>query len=385
MKMLNKKGFVLVETLIVTAFVVTLFIIVYQNVIPYIGEYEKMSSYDDVDSVYASNLMKQVIIKYADLNYIDTQLKNNTYVNISDCSNSLIYRDQDYCLKVKNTLGISNDDYILLTRYDISSFREEVKKNDFFDSGKLSNFRSYINTVSNLDTFYDPSDNTKQVSGKYRLFMTRTVTNSDLSTSMKYVNIGVFLGNYTRYYAGDMITFNPGGGDRNFYVLKDSSSKESTLTLILANNLGDSINFNSTGVSGNPDTLLSYLKQMTDTWVNTKSLTSSNQFSSSDGYTIYYNNYHARLLDENDIYNLLGCRVSKKCFDVGSLFETNLSNTKFLYDNLNNNGYWLASTVNNNSGFAWTVQNGKLAPMEITGTNNIGLRPVIVIDKDKLK
>ena len=61
MKMLNKKGFVLVETLIVTAFVVTLFIIVYQNVIPYIGEYEKMSSYDDVDSVYASNLMKQVI------------------------------------------------------------------------------------------------------------------------------------------------------------------------------------------------------------------------------------------------------------------------------------------------------------------------------------
>ena len=191
MKMLNKKGFVLVETLIVTAFVVTLFIIVYQNVIPYIGEYEKMSSYDDVDSVYASNLMKQVIIKYADLNYIDTQLKNNTYVNISDCSNSLIYRDQDYCLKVKNTLGISNDDYILLTRYDISSFREEVKKNDFFDSGKLSNFRSYINTVSNLDTFYDPSDNTKQVSGKYRLFITRTVTNSDLSTSMKYVNIGV--------------------------------------------------------------------------------------------------------------------------------------------------------------------------------------------------
>ena len=31
MKLLNKKGFILVETLIVTLFVLTLFILVYQN------------------------------------------------------------------------------------------------------------------------------------------------------------------------------------------------------------------------------------------------------------------------------------------------------------------------------------------------------------------
>ena len=56
MKLLNKKGFILVETLIVTLFVLTLFILVYQNLVPSLGEYERMSSYDDVDSVYATNL-----------------------------------------------------------------------------------------------------------------------------------------------------------------------------------------------------------------------------------------------------------------------------------------------------------------------------------------
>ena len=42
MKLLNKKGFALVETLIVTTFVMTIFIFVYQNLVPLIGEYEKI-------------------------------------------------------------------------------------------------------------------------------------------------------------------------------------------------------------------------------------------------------------------------------------------------------------------------------------------------------
>ena len=42
MKLLNKKGFILVETLIVTLFVLTLFILVYQNLVQSLGEYERM-------------------------------------------------------------------------------------------------------------------------------------------------------------------------------------------------------------------------------------------------------------------------------------------------------------------------------------------------------
>ena len=74
MKLLNKKGFILVETLIVTLFVLTLFILVYQNLVPSLGEYERMSSYDDVDSVYATNLFKQSLLRYGNMDYITSYL-----------------------------------------------------------------------------------------------------------------------------------------------------------------------------------------------------------------------------------------------------------------------------------------------------------------------
>ena len=58
MKKLNKKGFVLVETLIVTVFVVALFIVIYQATVPALGELEQQNRYDDIDSVYYSNIYK---------------------------------------------------------------------------------------------------------------------------------------------------------------------------------------------------------------------------------------------------------------------------------------------------------------------------------------
>ena len=188
MKLLNKKGFVLVETLIVTVFVMTLFTVVYQTVIPYMGEYEKMSSYDDIDSIYASNLLKQMITRYANTKYIDEYLENNTYIQMNDCSNKNLYINSNYCTKLQENLGISDSDYVFITDYNIADFRKEVKKDEYFDSGNLSNFRSYIDTVSDTEGFYENNTDTETI-GKYRLFITRTVTEADQSTTLKYVNI----------------------------------------------------------------------------------------------------------------------------------------------------------------------------------------------------
>ena len=52
MKKLNKKGFVLAETLIVTVFVMTIFTLLYVNFFPLLGEYAKREFYDDIDSKY---------------------------------------------------------------------------------------------------------------------------------------------------------------------------------------------------------------------------------------------------------------------------------------------------------------------------------------------
>lgn len=390
MKLLNKRGFILVETLVVTLFVVTLFILVYQNLVPSIGEYESLSIYDDIDSVYASSLFKQSLLRYGNMDYIDSYLESHTYLNITDCNDTNIYKNSKYCGKLKKALNISDNDYIFITNYNIHDFREKVKIDEFFDSGKLTNFKNYIGTVKDTESFYDSENSDNTLIGRYRLFMTRTVTNVDQTTSFRYSNLGIYTGNYKRYNMGELVTFAPGTttGNMNFYVLKNSPSTENTVTLILDRNIGNTTAFNTTGNIGVPDLALAVLKQNTDSWNNVNTFTASNQYISNSGYTISYNGYHARLLEPNDIYEIFGSRIDKNYFNDNTLFSLlfNDESLNFLSDQLTgSNGYWMANMVSGNEEMVWTIQDKKITPEFISNSSSIGVRPVIVVSKDKLK
>lgn len=389
MKLFNKKGFILVETLVVTLFISIVFILVYQNLVPSIGKYQAMVSYDDIDSVYASNLWKQSLLRYGNMDYIDSYLQDHTYLNISDCSDSNIYNNEQYCQKIKKILNILEDDYVFITDYNIHNFRKVVKKDNFFDSGKLSNFRNYIATVSDKDSFYNENDGNAVLVGKYRLFLTRTVTNADQSTSLKYANLGIYTGKYKHYNMGEVVTFAPGTttGNMNFYVLKNSSSSENTVTLILDRNIGPTTAFNSTNTGGIPNLALAVLKDSTSTWDNVIPFTSSHQYIS-NGYTISYEGYQARLLEPNDIYETFGNRLQKDYFEKDTLFPIPFhdNSLNFLCNELSNtSGYWMANTVLANSEMAWVVQNEKITPIFISNSSDIGVRPIVVVSKDKLK
>lgn len=387
MKMLNKNGFILVETLIVTLFVLTIFILVYQNLVPSIGTYQSMTNYDDVDSVYAANTFKQGLLKYGNLDYINEYLASNTYLDITDCSNTDIYKNTTYCEKLKKNLSITDDDYIFITNYDISSFRTTVKEKEFFDISKLSGFRDYISTVSNTESFYNKD--TSEIVGKYRIFMTRTVTNSDQTTTVKYVNLGVYTGSYKRYNMGEVVTFSPGTnqGTSQFYVLKNSSSYESTVTLILDHNIGTNTSFNSTGNIKEPDTVLSILKENTKNWDKVNLLTANDTYKDGNGYTISYNGYRARLLEPNDIYTIFGTTIDHTWFNNNTFFSVDftMEAINFLSNGLSNsNGYWMANMVAGNTEMAWTIQDKKIKPVLIN-TENIGVRPIVVVSKDILE
>lgn len=49
---MNKKGFVLVETLVVVIFVLLIFTILYNSAVPLLGKYQQLSYYDDLDTTY---------------------------------------------------------------------------------------------------------------------------------------------------------------------------------------------------------------------------------------------------------------------------------------------------------------------------------------------
>ena len=381
----NKKGFILVETLIVTIFVMTLFMYVYQNVIPNMGKYEKMSHYDDIDSIYASNLIKHLITRYANTAYIDEYLKDNSYIIMNNCEDNNLYINSSYCSIVQKNLNVSADDYIFITTYDISEFKKEVLKSDFFDSGKLSNFRDYIYTVPKVETFYSNKKD-ENIIGKYRLFITRTITEADYSTTTRYANIGIYTGEYQKYIMGEKVEFDPGTGTKTFYVLKNSPSTESTVTLILGENLANSnIMFNDTNTASRPNTVLKVLYEGTKDWTNVTPYTTE-KYVSVDGYTIPYNGYRARLLTEKDLLSVLGCKNDSTCFDYTEAFEVEFDQEKlsWLIANLGDNGgYWTASTIPETKTYAWTIKKGKVSPTLYTDTT-IGVRPVITISKEKL-
>ncbi len=204
MKRIGNRGFILVETLIVAVFIMTIFILIYRNSVPMIGKYEELSHFDDLDSVYAANMVRKMVTNYLSFEQIDSLLSTATYADISDCGNSNLYTDASYCTKLKENLQIENDDVIFITRYNLSeavplsgkSFRDTVKENVLFDSGSLSNFREYIRTVPDNESFYNPSNISNKAIGVYRLFITRSVRLSDGTTQTKYANIGIYKTTY---------------------------------------------------------------------------------------------------------------------------------------------------------------------------------------------
>ena len=444
MKKLNKKGFVLVETLIVTVFVVALFIVIYQATVPALGELEQQNRYDDIDSVYYSNIYKKLINRYANTSLIDTYLTDSThdyYMDITDCNvkvnDSYVYNNREYCEFVKSNIGMGSNDKVLVTSYNITNFRNKAKTLDYFDTGILSNFRDYLQTVPSVEHFYEKKKNDSVVDGKYRLFFIREVKETDGSLTMRFANIGVYSGRYENYFQGELVKFDPGDGEKDFYVLHDSSSTENVVTLILANNLILSANpyFNCTGKFVVPDqehsplipayrtdieidnrcstvevpsiiaalaiqadpkeyahavdntnTLLVDFKNATDAWVNTLPI-NPNSYVASAGYTIDYSNFKARLLNVNDIKELLRCsdNSEEKCFEVDNAYTVTLDSNilAWLFNGLiGDSGYWTAESVTGSNMYAWAIRNGRIDPVIISDHTNIGIRPVIEVSKD---
>lgn len=138
---MNKKGFVLVETIITAVFVLGLFSFIIANVLPVIGEYEKATEYDSIESIYNAHLIRKMILK-SEENKVERLLKlpcgdgKNYY--LFDGTDICVYlSNENYCraLLSRNYLDVKE---ILITSYDIKDAFVQASKN--FDRG----LREYI-------------------------------------------------------------------------------------------------------------------------------------------------------------------------------------------------------------------------------------------------
>lgn len=134
MKKMNNKGFALVETLIVSAFVMGIFSLMFTNFYPMIGEYEKRENYDDIDSVYKTYYLKNKIEQC----FTDTP--NNVINNVFPQSTSLV-KNKDDCHDSLNAMANKfKVNKIILTNYNISDIKNSISISDSY-------FKDYVSSL----------------------------------------------------------------------------------------------------------------------------------------------------------------------------------------------------------------------------------------------
>lgn len=180
---LNRRGFALVETLVVSAFVMGIFTLLYTNYYPLIGEYEKRENYDNIDMVYKTDIIKKFIMKNKQkplsINAINQQL--TTSKSFCKYFQSLQYPDQ--CTELWKVLKVNS---ILLTTYSLKERKEKIRGN----SNISQSIKEYVDYLPNYD--HNPYKYTGRIIVEYK----ESVNGADESseyTVYKYATLGVDL------------------------------------------------------------------------------------------------------------------------------------------------------------------------------------------------
>lgn len=177
-KKVNKKGFVLVETLIVGVFIMGILSLLYTNFFPLIGEYERYRNYDTVESIYIAHWARMIALKGLP-NSIYGTVKNNGYLDISDCS---LYTESNSYLDCSSYKAINGISKIYLTPYSTSTLKKYVRE----DSSPFS--RSFKEYIAYLPT-YSKNTSKTPATGYYRVIV-EYVSND----TYKYGTIEVYKG-----------------------------------------------------------------------------------------------------------------------------------------------------------------------------------------------
>ncbi len=122
MKKNNDKGFVLAETLIVTAFVAGVLIFIFIEFTAISRNYEESYNYNTVENLYSLNNIKEYIISdYEAFSNIKENLNSQKSINLTDC---VLFTNKDYCSKL----------------FELEQIKNIIITNNYFDSNDLSEY-----------------------------------------------------------------------------------------------------------------------------------------------------------------------------------------------------------------------------------------------------
>ena len=142
MKKINNKGFALLETVIVSVFIVSIFTFVYTSVVPLIGRYEELSHDYNIESVYKLYYIRDAI--YKDSNYKKIVSSRYKEISVDD------FNDKNYFNSLVTSLF--GDDEYRICYIRLLKNRASSAINDLSIKGS---FKKYIINVSDKQTSSD--------------------------------------------------------------------------------------------------------------------------------------------------------------------------------------------------------------------------------------
>lgn len=138
---MKNKGFVLVETIVTAVFVLGLFVFIVANIIPLVGDYDRESDYDTIETIYDMHMIRKMILK-SDYSKVESlvNLPAEGYFIFENQDICLYLSNENYCKKLlsRNYLDIRK---IIVTNYTISD--DFVNRSDKFDRA----MREYIKVM----------------------------------------------------------------------------------------------------------------------------------------------------------------------------------------------------------------------------------------------
>ncbi len=198
---INKKGFALVETLIVSVFVMTMFTLMYTNFFPIMGEYERRQNYDDIDSLYKTFLVKRMVesVDFKAGNDIKNAITSSKYImyNVEEETNAnntckvLVNQDSvEYCTNLMVELGATR---VVFSRYQLEDLKNYVKTENGINV--LGNdFCDYIKTQP---YFSNNSNNPKNFQYRVIVVYKKTINEESViyrgKTIISYSTLGVVM------------------------------------------------------------------------------------------------------------------------------------------------------------------------------------------------
>lgn len=147
MKNINKNGFVLAESIVVGVFIITLLTFLILNILPLIGDYERIEKYDNIDNKYNTHLIRKMIL----LEYDHSDISN--ILSIGSNGYSSYPNITDFCSKFKNNGEYCNtllsSDYLNVKSIIITSYDTTKLKSNSDDFSRAT--KEYIDYIPSND------------------------------------------------------------------------------------------------------------------------------------------------------------------------------------------------------------------------------------------